>query len=299
MEDIDAAFDRNINRGELDEDSDPIAKNGDQNKKTQQQQIAAPTSQVTLSGLLNALDGVGAQEGRILFATTNRYSSLDPALIRPGRMDIHVHFKLASKYQARELYRCFYHPESEAKEREAEASSSYLKETEQDRDPTQEDKYCGYSSTDEKNKITSALSFEEGSAHGSLVPDEVSFSGASHQARAPKLSSAQVAALSEKFAEVIPQREFSMAALQGYLMTYKVRPYEAVKDAPVWIENERTARASKEMRAKAAAEAKPEVEVDSSGPVGSTSPTPASVLGPWFDIIPCYSDYYHRLELCR
>jgi chaperone BCS1 len=39
---------------------------------------------VTFSGLLNALDGVGAVEGRILFMTTNHMERLDPALIRPG-----------------------------------------------------------------------------------------------------------------------------------------------------------------------------------------------------------------------
>jgi AAA+ superfamily predicted ATPase len=51
--------------------------------------------------LLNALDGISAQEGRLLFATTNRYHTLDPALTRPGRMDLHVEFRLASQYQAR------------------------------------------------------------------------------------------------------------------------------------------------------------------------------------------------------
>jgi len=265
MEDIDAAFDQNINRGELDKDTDSNAQNGDQNKKGQQQ-IAAPTSKVTLSGLLNALDGVGAQEGRILFATTNRYSSLDPALIRPGRMDIHVHFKLASKYQARELYRCFYHPESEAKERETEASSENVKEIEVGKERSEKDTDSGYSSADEKDKIASSTASEDGAFDESLVPDEVSFSGASHRARAPKLTSAQVASLSEKFAEAIPQREFSMAALQGYLMTYKVRPYEAVKDAPAWIEKERAAKAAKEAKAKAAAESKPGVNAESSAP---------------------------------
>ena len=42
---------------------------------------------VTLSGLLNALDGVASSEGRILFMTTNYLDRLDPALIRPGRVD--------------------------------------------------------------------------------------------------------------------------------------------------------------------------------------------------------------------
>ena len=69
---------------------------------------------VSLSGLLNALDGIGAQDGRILFATTNHYSVLDPALIRPGRMDLHVEFKLASKEQAKELFYRFYAPSKDS-----------------------------------------------------------------------------------------------------------------------------------------------------------------------------------------
>lgn len=52
---------------------------------------------VTLIRLLNALNGICAQEGRILFATTDRYSALDPALVRPGRMDLYIEFKVSSK----------------------------------------------------------------------------------------------------------------------------------------------------------------------------------------------------------
>jgi len=46
--------------------------------------------QVSFSGLLNALDGVRSQEGRILVMSTNHRERLDPALIRPGRCDMHV-----------------------------------------------------------------------------------------------------------------------------------------------------------------------------------------------------------------
>ncbi|KAH9014142.1 hypothetical protein EDB83DRAFT_2441637, partial [Lactarius deliciosus] len=55
-----------------------------------------------------------------LFVTTNRYHVLDPALTRPGRMDLHVEFRLASRYRARELYRRFYIPDTS----EAEAAST-------------------------------------------------------------------------------------------------------------------------------------------------------------------------------
>ena len=51
---------------------------------------------VSFSGLLNALDGVRSQEGRILFMTTNHKEKLDPALLRPGRCDFHVLLNNAS-----------------------------------------------------------------------------------------------------------------------------------------------------------------------------------------------------------
>ncbi|KAH9205187.1 hypothetical protein DL95DRAFT_397880, partial [Leptodontidium sp. 2 PMI_412] len=42
----------------------------------------------SLSALLNVLDGVGSQEGRVLIMTTNHTDRLDAALIRPGRVDM-------------------------------------------------------------------------------------------------------------------------------------------------------------------------------------------------------------------
>jgi hypothetical protein len=43
--------------------------------------------QLNLTGLLNVLDGVVDTPGRILIMTTNHPEMLDPALIRPGRID--------------------------------------------------------------------------------------------------------------------------------------------------------------------------------------------------------------------
>ncbi|XWS29264.1 hypothetical protein CRYUN_Cryun24cG0013500 [Craigia yunnanensis] len=49
--------------------------------------------QVTLSGLLNFIDGLWSSCGdeRIIVFTTNHKDKLDPALLRPGRMDMHIH----------------------------------------------------------------------------------------------------------------------------------------------------------------------------------------------------------------
>lgn len=48
---------------------------------------------VTLSGLLNFIDGLWSSCGdeRIIVFTTNHKERLDPALLRPGRMDVHLH----------------------------------------------------------------------------------------------------------------------------------------------------------------------------------------------------------------
>jgi ATP-dependent 26S proteasome regulatory subunit len=43
-----------------------------------------------LAGLLNALDGVADSPGRIVIMTTNHPENLDPALIRPGRINISI-----------------------------------------------------------------------------------------------------------------------------------------------------------------------------------------------------------------
>lgn len=63
---------------------------------------------VTFSGLLNAMDGLAAGEERIAFLTTNHIDRLDPALIRPGRVDLMVRIGEATRYQAGQMWDRFY-----------------------------------------------------------------------------------------------------------------------------------------------------------------------------------------------
>jgi mitochondrial chaperone BCS1 len=65
-------------------------------------------SSVTFSGFLNALDGVASGEERIIFLTTNHIDRLDPALIRPGRVDLAPSVDDAVPEQARTLFTNFY-----------------------------------------------------------------------------------------------------------------------------------------------------------------------------------------------
>jgi mitochondrial chaperone BCS1 len=69
---------------------------------------------VTFSGFLNALDGVASGEERIVFMTTNHVEKLDPALIRPGRVDLMEHIDDASPEQARRLFERFFRDSNSA-----------------------------------------------------------------------------------------------------------------------------------------------------------------------------------------
>lgn len=63
---------------------------------------------LTFSGLLNALDGVASTEARIVFMTTNHVDRLDPALVRPGRVDLKQHVGYCSHWQISRMFQRFY-----------------------------------------------------------------------------------------------------------------------------------------------------------------------------------------------
>jgi hypothetical protein len=64
--------------------------------------------EMTLSVLLNAMDGVLEMTGRMLIMTTNHPEKLDPALIRPGRIDMKVHFKKCIPQILKQMIEHFY-----------------------------------------------------------------------------------------------------------------------------------------------------------------------------------------------
>lgn len=90
LEDIDAAF-----------------------NKREQTDEKAYTSGVTFLGLLNALDGVASAEECITFMTTNHPEKLDPALLRPGRIDYKVMVNNALRWQVEKMFMRFYEGEEE------------------------------------------------------------------------------------------------------------------------------------------------------------------------------------------
>jgi chaperone BCS1 len=71
---------------------------------------------VTFSGLLNAIDGIAAAEGRILVMTTNHVEKIDAALRRPGRSDVELKIELADEDQARRMFERFFPGQEELSE---------------------------------------------------------------------------------------------------------------------------------------------------------------------------------------
>ncbi|CZR67190.1 related to BCS1 protein precursor [Phialocephala subalpina] len=96
------------------EDIDAVSpkRPGDTETKDSHQIVAGSPSQrnksvsvmVSLSALLNVIDGVGSREGRVLIMTTNHITRLDDALIRPGRVDRKFELGLTDKKMTAGLF---------------------------------------------------------------------------------------------------------------------------------------------------------------------------------------------------
>ncbi|GHU66820.1 hypothetical protein FACS189447_08350 [Spirochaetia bacterium] len=65
-------------------------------------------SQISLSEILNALDGIISVPGRVLFLTTNHIEVLDKAFIRPGRIDLSINISYASVEAFKAFVKVFY-----------------------------------------------------------------------------------------------------------------------------------------------------------------------------------------------
>lgn len=63
---------------------------------------------LTLSGLLNCMDGLYRDEGVIVFLTTNTIDVLDKALTRSSRIDMRIKYDYADEYQTFECFKYFF-----------------------------------------------------------------------------------------------------------------------------------------------------------------------------------------------
>ncbi|KAI0285186.1 P-loop containing nucleoside triphosphate hydrolase protein [Russula brevipes] len=113
LEDLDAAFTRDINQGSTSTCAStlPVDTTAE----------AGRGSTLSQGVFLKSLDWIATGEGRLLFATTNHIERVDPALTGPGRMDVWVNFTNATKWQAESIFKSFF-PSTPAASSSHEAS---------------------------------------------------------------------------------------------------------------------------------------------------------------------------------
>jgi hypothetical protein len=99
LEDIDAMSDVVKSR-------QPATTNADEKDSTSQ--VAPKSSTLTLSNILNLLDGVLELSESIIIMTTNHPEHLDPALIRPGRINLKLHLGKMSLPCAQQMLKYYY-----------------------------------------------------------------------------------------------------------------------------------------------------------------------------------------------
>lgn len=213
LEDLDAAFTRSVSRDTTATGAPPAA-----GTATAEAKPADDGSTLSLSGLLNSLDGVAAAEGRLLFATTNHIERLDPALSRPGRMDVWVNFKHATKWQAEGIFKCFF-PVKPATAPPASATSSEASSA---------------ASSRASSPAPSAAVSPTASCTDLSQRNLPGIAGKPSAHAIPLLDEDELTTLARRFGESIPEDEFSVASLQGYLLKNKTRPRESVDEVQDW-----------------------------------------------------------------
>lgn len=173
---------------------------------------AGPTGRLSLSALLNIIDGVAATEGRILIMTTNHLEKLDEALIRPGRVDMTVKFGLASTSMIKTIFCGIF----ATLEGDVPKAQNILPST---RSPK-------ISSTGtSKSEGSECLDGEKEAVipEARRVADE-----------------AKVYDMGSRFAEIVPAMIFSPAEIQGFLLKHKREPELAVANAVQWVTKTKT-----------------------------------------------------------
>jgi DNA replication protein DnaC len=91
----------NVNVGDL---LETIAVTEKTTEKPDFSKILLDDEPITLDDILNLWDGIRETPGRIMIISSNHYHDLDPALIRPGRIDVTMELSYASHGIIKEMY---------------------------------------------------------------------------------------------------------------------------------------------------------------------------------------------------
>ncbi|KAI0467728.1 P-loop containing nucleoside triphosphate hydrolase protein [Xylaria cf. heliscus] len=200
LEDIDAV---GFRRKEEDEDDDRRRLPGRGRQKC------------SFSGLLNVLDGIASQEGRVVIMTSNFPDKLDEALVRPGRIDVKVYMGHMTRQGAEQIF------------------LRMMKTGRLDMAPGQFSEDSNVETMEEKKRTVIA---EDGQQVDEHQTDE------------------ELQVLAQNFSKQVPEKTFTPAQLQGYLLRHLHSATTAVDKIAEWVVAERRRVADDEARKKEKAE---------------------------------------------
>jgi chaperone BCS1 len=172
---------------------------------------------ITLSALLNIIDGVASSEGRILVMTTNHVEKLDGALVRPGRVDMSIGFGYADTTTVKGLFKAIY------TQLEGDLPASKTEMT----DPAALER--AYNKFHENGAAVSHT--EKPLPPSADLPARFLNGKGLYQGHPEK----EVDLLASQFTGTIPDSEFTPAEVQGYLLKHKRNPKAAVAGAAAWV----------------------------------------------------------------
>ena len=195
---------------------------------------------ITLSGLLNAIDGVASHEGRVLVMTTNCPDKLDDALIRPGRIDMKVQFTNATKSQIYELFTRMYSPDI-GLENKAGAPKTSVK-----LQPAPKAKHVTKANIMEIKE--SLLPSNPLKAAALTPPDSPRPATPATADTTTSPTPTDIEAIAGEFSARLPEDSFTPAEIQGFLLTRKKEPMRALDEVAAWRD---LTIAAKEKKAKA------------------------------------------------
>ncbi|TGO53121.1 hypothetical protein BOTNAR_0304g00150 [Botryotinia narcissicola] len=225
---------------------------------------------ISLSGLLNIIDGVASHEGRVLVMTTNHPEKLDEALIRPGRVDCQVAFTNATRHQIKEIFErmnskdpprekliATTSPATEpiiqkmqvSVEREEE-KIPLLTPTSETPTPESEKTYANSISNlisgnrpltppDTPIVIVSEICAGTGTETEATTPTRkktLTIADIEKNGEEEILEEGELKMLAKQFSEHIEDYMFSPAEVQGFLLTRKKAPRKAVEEIGAWVQ---------------------------------------------------------------
>ncbi|KAL9129232.1 MAG: hypothetical protein Q9217_002273 [Psora testacea] len=191
---------------------------------------------ISLSGLLNAIDGVASHEGRVLILTTNFPEKLDEALIRPGRIDMKVEFTNATRTQTRELFTRMYSPDTPTKAAPAPATND---------GPVTSQKLPSNKLSSINEKRMSLKSPDPNTLTPPESPTQATTPATSPTPPPYAEAESQLEEIATEFADIIPEDAFTPAEIQGFLLTRKKEPNKALAEVAAWRDALLTAKREK------------------------------------------------------